>query len=538
MLDAGKSYTDQLRKYKTNLEKIKSSIANKEEWKYIGKDWIKFMNSYEKEIKKKQDFVLFYELYKEVLQKPIVELFKTKQVNTSVNEDNKEDMIQDLIDCLSNSLGKIEKEESHENNQQIKASMEGEKPAEHANSAVELNANLGVDPIIEEIKPNTTDETDKVKGLVVVMNKEGEEPAVSDVANNLSDSKKNDIKPLEILTEEDKDKNEKERKHIKKIKNVSKPPVPDCNVKLTSFFQQIQKIPIIEEKKTEVTLAGSFPNSNPDRIAFMNMIHSYYGELTVKFPKPYSGKFIFFEGSIINQFRNLNASTKKTHIISCQNPFKKDTFAIDYDIDSEEEYNENNAEDLNSDMKDDDDEEEELEEEEEDNQEEKWLVADDYLSEDENSRGAAAVPCQFNELLLNKVLDIRQNYSKPILFSTTLGSELIAQEQLNQIKTLMQARVFSIKDAPEFPLSTCTEGSGLQEENELIKYIEDVIRNIHYSFENSKDILKEKIFNQFKPKKKDIDQFFNMNVLKIKCNKTNEVSSNNRIRMYMLLKKN
>lgn len=78
---------------------------------------------------------------------------------------------------------------------------------------------------------------------------------------------------------------------------------------------------------------------------------------------------------------------KKSFILNPRNPLKKDETIIDYDMDSEEEWNEQNGEDLAGENKGDDDEDDEVEkllrEEEEEEEAAGFIVPDDYLSASE-----------------------------------------------------------------------------------------------------------------------------------------------------------
>ncbi len=67
---------------------------------------------------------------------------------------------------------------------------------------------------------------------------------------------------------------------------------------------------------------------------------------------------------------------KKSLQLSARNPLKKDETVIDYDMSSEEEWNEQNGEDLEAKQEDEDDEEDKQSDEEE----EGFIVPDDYLS--------------------------------------------------------------------------------------------------------------------------------------------------------------
>ncbi|CAI2374825.1 unnamed protein product [Moneuplotes crassus] len=87
-------------------------------------------------------------------------------------------------------------------------------------------------------------------------------------------------------------------------------------------------------------------------------------------------KDIFIEGS----YKKLSCVWhKKSHIITPRNPFKMDEALIDYDMDSEDEFEEENGEDINSDKEDDD------EDMGEDDEEDGWIVPDGYLSRSEKN---------------------------------------------------------------------------------------------------------------------------------------------------------
>lgn len=78
---------------------------------------------------------------------------------------------------------------------------------------------------------------------------------------------------------------------------------------------------------------------------------------------------------------------KKSFILNPRNPLKKDETIIDYDMDSEEEWNEQNGEDVAADNKMDDAEDDEVEkllrEEEDEEEAAGFIVPDDYLSASE-----------------------------------------------------------------------------------------------------------------------------------------------------------
>lgn len=78
---------------------------------------------------------------------------------------------------------------------------------------------------------------------------------------------------------------------------------------------------------------------------------------------------------------------KRSFFLTPRNPTKKDETIIDYDMDSEEEWNEQNGEDVAGDNKADEDEDDEVEkllrEDGDDEEEAGFIVPDDYLSASE-----------------------------------------------------------------------------------------------------------------------------------------------------------
>ena len=94
-------------------------------------------------------------------------------------------------------------------------------------------------------------------------------------------------------------------------------------------------------------------------------------------------KCILLEDSHI---KYLGFYDKKSYFLEPKNPLKKDETIIDYDMDSEEEWNEQNGEDLAADNKLDEEEDDEVEKllrEEGDEEEAGFIVPDDYLSASE-----------------------------------------------------------------------------------------------------------------------------------------------------------
>ena len=92
-------------------------------------------------------------------------------------------------------------------------------------------------------------------------------------------------------------------------------------------------------------------------------------------------KTIIIEDSFI---KYLGVFEKKSYILNPRNPLKKDETVIDYEMDSEEEWNEQNGENVDGNPKQDEEEDDEIEKLlKEEGEEEGFIVPDDYLSASE-----------------------------------------------------------------------------------------------------------------------------------------------------------
>lgn len=93
-------------------------------------------------------------------------------------------------------------------------------------------------------------------------------------------------------------------------------------------------------------------------------------------------KCIIIEDSFI---KYLGFFDKKSYILNPKDPLRKDDTIIDYDMSSEEEWNEQNGEDVDGKNQDEeeDDEIENMLKEDGDEEEEGFIVPDDYLSASE-----------------------------------------------------------------------------------------------------------------------------------------------------------
>ena len=76
--------------------------------------------------------------------------------------------------------------------------------------------------------------------------------------------------------------------------------------------------------------------------------------------------------------KKLNNDMRKSKVLTCRNPFRADCNVLNYDLDTEDEIEEENGEDLNEENNLSDDDEDEMEEEKE--AQIGFIVEDDYLS--------------------------------------------------------------------------------------------------------------------------------------------------------------
>lgn len=94
-------------------------------------------------------------------------------------------------------------------------------------------------------------------------------------------------------------------------------------------------------------------------------------------------KCIFIEDSFIKYYGTFS---KRSFILNPRNPLKKDETVIDYDMSSEEEWNEQNGEDLEGKQEEEEEDDEEkqfIEEMHDEKENEGFIVPDDYLSASE-----------------------------------------------------------------------------------------------------------------------------------------------------------
>ena len=238
-------------------------------------------------------------------------------------------------------------------------------------------------------------------------------------------------------------------------------------------------------------------------------------------------------------FPNKTIPEKAPNKLNPKDPFQKDDYIIDYDKDSEEEYLEENAEDLQSNEN---SAEEEDEEDEQPDQGEQWIVPDGHLSEDELSEKDAMEDRALFEKSKNKmggimdILEIRKNFNKPVVIDfKQLNLSNVSNTKEKNLSIKLQMTIFKHYESVEetgdvlmgdeenkdvgFPIKIMRKkikATGIK--NSILDHLEDIIKQIHGSFMTKEQmiiILNEK-FSDIP--KKTLDNFFKDKCLKVKHN--------------------
>lgn len=246
-------------------------------------------------------------------------------------------------------------------------------------------------------------------------------------------------------------------------------------------------------------------------------------------------KLIYIHNS---SFPNKTLPDKVSNKINPKCPFIKDDYIIDYDKDSEEEFMEENAEDLQSN----ENSIEEEDEEDDDNQNEKWIVPDGHLSEDELSEKDAIADRQLFEKSKNKmggimeIMEIRKNFTKPIIVNfNTLNLSNATNSKERNLSMKLSMTIFHHHESLgeqgtipaenegnndiSFPIKIQrkkSKATGIK--NSILDHLEDIIKQIHGSFQTKEQmiiLLNEKFADI---PKKTLDMFFKDKCLKVKHN--------------------
>lgn len=319
-----------------------------------------------------------------------------------------------------------------------------------------------------------------------------------------------------------------------------------------SFNLDKLRFPLIQHDNTYSFDPSLVPqNASEEQKAFYTMnpsdindVQSYKEKLTKYFLKLKEKnkksdlkmvKLIYIHNS---SFPNKTIPDKVSNKINPKCPFVKDDYIIDYDKDSEEEFMEENAEDLQSN----ENSVEEEDEEDDDNQNEKWIVPDGHLSEDELSEKDAIADRQLFEKSKNKmggimeIMEIRKNFTKPIIVNfNNLNLSNATNSKERNLSMKLSMTIFHHYGPLEehgdilqenegnndisFPIKIQrkkTKATGIK--NSILDHLEDIIKQIHGSFQTKEQmiiLLNEKFADI---PKKTLDTFFKDKCLKVKHN--------------------
>ena len=244
---------------------------------------------------------------------------------------------------------------------------------------------------------------------------------------------------------------------------------------------------------------------------------------------------------IHNSFNQIKKIPKKlSQKINPKNFLEKDEYLIDYDMDSEEEYLEQNAEDINSNDND-DKEEDEYDYMSINQRDEDFIVPDGHLSKDELSETSIELMQQKKLFKSNKLIDIktllniRKNYAKPILINFTKNDYEKSEQVLILIKKLtVKLFDYDIKNDMEndnnlylcenkFPIIVNKNKNkfyiGKQKEKEVQNPINnhfvDIMKIIHGSYDTKENLISEIVKKYNEISKNILNNFFKEKCAKI-----------------------
>jgi hypothetical protein len=261
----------------------------------------------------------------------------------------------------------------------------------------------------------------------------------------------------------------------------------------------------ITNTASEVQFLGLTGHSvaNP---SYHNILRNYFQDVSkmYKVKKIKKRRIINIHNSFLS---NLRITDKKTNLVGLpRNPFMKDELIMDYDMDSEEELQEENAEDIKS-NENSIDEDDDVEEE-----EEKWIVPDGHFSTDELSQ---IEPPEMDGKKINgimEIMEIRKNYPKHIHISL---ADKATDAKVRQLADQLRAVAFANHS---FPIVLSDKKFEEKKKTGLNPFIEDrlddVVREIHGSYMSKDAIIKSINEKYSKISKAALSDFFKENALK------------------------
>jgi hypothetical protein len=205
-------------------------------------------------------------------------------------------------------------------------------------------------------------------------------------------------------------------------------------------------------------------------------------------------KEIFIEGS---HKRHNGVWLKASKIISGRNPFLKDETVIDYDMDSEEEFEEENGEDISQDSrKEGSDDDEDMGEGEDDD----FIVPDGYLSQSEKNDDDEEVGMEVDDENNARVKSYAQIKKEERKISTVM-KPVISLINNQNCKEFDLFKIFAFKSYIEFPLivndrdlcekSEEEEKKERMDPNAINNKIKELVLAVHGSYDTRTKIIDE-----------------------------------------------
>ena len=250
----------------------------------------------------------------------------------------------------------------------------------------------------------------------------------------------------------------------------------EANKTTTDLLKLVEE----EKKDTSLTPESILGKFKEYLLKLKSQHHTDCLEECKKFKGKPRVKDIYIEGS----HKKMSCIwTKTSTVIRGRNPFAKDEEQIDYDMDSEEEFEEENGEDIMSERDEDDD------EMGEDDDEEGFIVPDGYLSQSEkNDEDEYNMRQQGNEIKKERQIN---TIMQPTVLTLTQSTA----------RDMEQFRVFNAKPYLKFPLVISLGGFDAKSEEEdrkermdpnaINSKLKEFVLMVHGSYESKSKIIED-----------------------------------------------